>query len=102
MTTAPGRSPRTPHNRTDHEAVWYRGRLTVPKTLNGYDLTGARIWLRFDVGANGPMPEILYFDGRRVALGEDLEQTVLFENAKPGDSVLVAVKLLHTNDDKTL
>jgi alpha-mannosidase len=91
---------KTPRNITDHEAVWYRARLTVPKTLNGYDLTGARIWLRFDVGANGPVPEILYFDGRRVALGEDLEQTVLFENAKPGDSVLVAVKLLHTNDDK--
>ena len=91
---------KTPRNITDHEAVWYRARLTVPKTLNGYDLTGARIWLRFDVSANGPMPEILYFDGRRVALGEDLEQTVLFENAKPGDSVLVTVKLLHTNDDK--
>jgi alpha-mannosidase len=91
---------KTPRNTTDHEAVWYRARLTVPRTLNGYDLTGARIWLRFDVSANGPMPEILYFDGRRVALGEDLEQTVLFENAKPGDSVLVAVKLLHTNDDK--
>ena len=91
---------KTPRNTTDHEAVWYRSRLTVPKTLHGYDLTGARIWLRFDVSANGPMPEILYFDGRRVALGEDLEQTVLFENAKPGDSVLVAVKLLHTNDDK--
>jgi alpha-mannosidase len=90
----------TPVNKTDHEAVWYRARLTVPKTLNGYDLTGARIWIRFDVSANGPMPEILYFDGRRVALGEDLEQTVLFDKAKPGDSVLVAVKLLHTNDDK--
>ena len=89
-----------PVNKTDHEAVWYRARLTVPKTLNGYDLTGSRIWLRFDVSANGPMPEILYFDGRRVALGEDLEQTVVFENARPGDSVLVAVKLLHTNDDK--
>jgi alpha-mannosidase len=92
---------KTPENKTDHEAVWYRARLTVPKTLNGYDLTGARIWLRFSVGANGPMPEILYFDGRRVALGEDLEPTVLFDSAKPGDSVLVAVKLLHTNDDKT-
>ena len=91
---------KTPNNTTNHEAVWYRARLTVPKTLHGYDLTGARIWLRFDVSANGPMPEILYFDGRRVALGEDLEQTVLFDNAKPGDSVLVAVKLLHTNDDK--
>ena len=90
----------TPNNITGHDAIWYRARVTIPKTLNGYDLSGTRIWIRFNVGAHGPVPEILYFDGRRVALGEDLEQNVLFENAKPGDSVLVAVKLLHTNDDK--
>jgi alpha-mannosidase len=50
--------------------------------------------------ANGPMPEILYFNGRRVAMGDDLEPVVLFDNAKPGDKVTVAVKLLHTVDDK--
>jgi alpha-mannosidase len=46
------------------------------------------------------MPEILYFNGRRVAMGDDLEPVVLFDNAKPGDKVTVAVKLLHTVDDK--
>ncbi len=47
------------------------------------------------------MPEIIYFNGRRVALGDDLEPIVLFDPAKPGDKILVAVKLLHTVDEKT-
>ncbi|MGD0292756.1 MAG: glycoside hydrolase family 38 C-terminal domain-containing protein [Terracidiphilus sp.] len=82
------------------EAVWFRLTYLVPVTLNGYDLSGARIWFQFHAYANGPMPEILYFSGRRVAMGDDLEPVVLFENAKPGDRVTVAVKLLHTVDDK--
>ncbi|MBV8438303.1 MAG: alpha-mannosidase [Silvibacterium sp.] len=81
-------------------AVWYRQWIEVPKTLSGYDLTGARIWFQFSATANGPMPEIIYFNGRRVALGDDLEPIVLFDNAKPGDRVLVAVKLLATVDVK--
>jgi alpha-mannosidase len=84
-----------------NEAVWYRREVEVPKTLNGYDLTGARIWFTFHARANGPMPQIVYFNGRRVALGDDLEPIVLFDQAKPGEKVLVAVKLLHTIDKKT-
>jgi alpha-mannosidase len=82
------------------EAVWYRRTIEVPKTLNGYDLTGSRIWFQFRADANGPMPQIIYFNGRRVALGDDLEPIILFEPAKPGEKVLVAVKLLQTVDDK--
>ena len=82
------------------EAVWFRQTYQIPATLNGYDLTGARIWFQFHAWANGPMPEILYFNGRRVAMGDDLEPIVLFDNARPGDRVTVAVKLLHTVDDK--
>ena len=84
-----------------NDAVWFRQSYQVPDTLNGYDLTGSRIWFEFHASANGPMPEILYFNGRRVALGDDLEPIVLFDNAKPGDKVSVAVKLLHTVDVKT-
>ena len=80
--------------------MWFRQTYQVPETLNGYDLTGASIWFQFHADANGPMPEILYFNGRRVALGEDLEPIVLFDHAKPGDKVSVAVKLLHTVDMK--
>ena len=90
----PGKAPK--------DAVWFRQTYTVPETLYGYDLTGARIWFQFHSYANGPMPEILYFNGRRVALGDDLEPVVLFDNAKPGDKVIVAVKLMHTVDEKNI
>ncbi len=90
-----------PRSKAPYEAVWYRRLIEVPKTLNGYDLTGARIWFQFRAGANGPVPEIIYFNGRRVALGEDMEPIVLFDQAKPGDKILVAVKLLQTVDTKT-
>jgi alpha-mannosidase len=83
-----------------NEAVWYRHLVEVPKTLNGYDLTGARIWFKFNAHGNGPMPQIIYFNGRRVALGDDLEPIVLFDKAKPGDKILIAVKLLPTVDKK--
>lgn len=84
-----------------NEAVWFRQTIEVPAALNGYDLTGARIWFQFHANANGPIPEIVYFNGRRVALGDDLEPIVLFDNAHPGDKAVIAVKLLHTVDQKT-
>ena len=89
-----------PQSKAPNDAVWFRQTYEVPSTLNGYDLTGARIWFQFHSYANGPMPEILYFNGRRVAMGDDLEPIVLFDSAKPGDKVTVAVKLLHTVDEK--
>ena len=82
------------------DAVWFRRSISVPTTFHGYDLTGARIWFSFRADANGPVPEIFYFNGRRVAMGDDLEPIVLFDHAKPGDSVLVTVKLLPTVDKK--
>jgi len=90
-----------PRSHAPNDAVWFRRLVEVPKNLNGYDLTGARIWFQFRANANGPMPQIIYFNGRRVALGDDLEPIVLFDQAKPGDKVLIAVKLLHTVDTKT-
>ncbi len=83
------------------EAVWFRQTYEVPQTLSGYDLTGARIWFQFHAYANGPMPQILYFNGRRVAMGDDLEPIVLLDQARAGDKVTVAVKLLHTVDKKS-
>ncbi len=83
-------------------AVWVRRWIEVPKTLHGYDLTGAQIWFHMRAWANGPIPMILYYNGRRVAMGEDLEKQILFSDAKPGDKVLVAVKMLVTQDEKYL
>ncbi len=85
-----------------NDAMWFRQTVEVPQTLNGYDLTGARIWFQFHADANGPMPEIVYFNGRRVALGEDLEPVVLFDKAEPGEKAVIAVKLLHTVDVKRI
>jgi alpha-mannosidase len=89
-----------PGEKAANDAVWFRQTYVVPETLLGYDLTGARIWFQFHADANGPMPEILYFNGRRVAMGDDLEPVVLFDGAKPGERVTVAIKLLHTVDVK--
>jgi alpha-mannosidase len=83
-----------------NDAVWFRQTVTVPATLHGYDLTGATVWFHFSVDANGPVPLIIYFNGRRVALGEDLEPIVLFDKLKPGDRAVIAVKVLHTVDTK--
>jgi alpha-mannosidase len=87
--------------RAPQEAVWFRRWIEIPQSLHGYDLTGARIWFHLTAKANGPVPEIVYFNGRRVALGDDLEPIVLFDAVKPGEKMLVAVKLLHTVDTKT-
>ncbi|MDE3162699.1 MAG: alpha-mannosidase, partial [Acidobacteriota bacterium] len=89
------------HGHVPKESLWFRQTFQVPASLHGYDLTGARIWFQFHAWANGPMPMILYFNGRRVAMGDDLEPVVLFDNAQPGEKVSVAVKLLHTVDVKT-
>jgi alpha-mannosidase len=86
--------------KTSMDAEWFRQTFQIPDTLHGYDLTGARVWFQFHANANGPMPEILYFNGRRVAMGDDLEPIVLFDQARPGDKVVVAVKLLATVDVK--
>ncbi len=82
------------------DSVWFRREIVIPRTLHGYDLAGTDISFQFQADANGPMPEIIYFDGRRVALGDDLEEIPLIQHVKPGDKVLVAVKLLPTVDDK--
>jgi alpha-mannosidase len=82
------------------QSLWFRQWVEVPKTLDGYDLTGTRIWFRFQAWVNGPLPQIIYFNGRRVAMGDDLEPIVLFDHARPGDRVLIAVKLMATVDQK--
>jgi alpha-mannosidase len=89
-------TPVTASTKASADAVWVRQTYEIPTTLKGYDLTGSRVWFQFHARADGPIPQILYFNGRRVAMGDDLEPIVLFDNAKPGDKVVVAVKLLHT------
>src|SRR5208283_831590 len=81
-------------------AVWYRAWIEVPGSVNGYDITGAKIFFHFNVDADGLGPTIVYFNGRRVAMGDDLEPIVLFDAAKPGERILVAVKLTRSIEPK--
>jgi alpha-mannosidase len=82
------------------DAIWFRQWIQVPATLHGYDLTGSRIWFQLISYSHGTRSEIIYLNGRRVAMGEDLEPVVLFDQARPGDKALVAVKLLPTLGEK--
>jgi alpha-mannosidase len=85
---------------TGQGAVWFRRTIEVPKTVGGYDLTGAPISFTFNIWTPGPAPVIIYFDGRRVAMGEALEPISLFAHATPGQKIVVAVKALDTPDTK--
>jgi alpha-mannosidase len=82
------------------EAVWYRAWIEIPKSLHGDDITGTKISFRFNADADGLGPTIVYFNGRRVAMGDDLEPILLFENARAGDKILVAVKLTRSSGPK--
>jgi alpha-mannosidase len=85
MVTVPSQGPL--------DAVWYRAWIQIPKSLSGDDITGAQVSFRFNAEADGLGPTIVYFNGRRVAMGDDLEPISLFEDARVGDKILVAVKL---------
>lgn len=89
-----------PGSEVPAQAVWYRTVITVPQSLGGYDPTGTSIWFSFRVSSHEDVPEIVYLNGRRVALGADLEPIALTDNAKPGERFLVAVKLLATSEPK--
>ncbi len=82
-----------PKSQAPAEAVWYRRVIEVPATIHGYDTSGMRISFQFEASAKEDLPQIVYLDGRRVALGSNLEPIILTENAKPGQRFLVAVKL---------
>jgi len=80
------------------DPVWLRKWIEVPKTISGYDPTGAKIWLREPT--RGWLT--VYCDGVRVARGEDMEPFILLNSAKPGDRMLLAIRLDKTNAPKNL
>lgn len=80
------------------DAGWFRTSFTVPRSIKGYDITGSKLWLTLRL--RKPVGEIIYVNGNRVALGEDLEPIVISESAHPGDTFKIAVKLLATPEKK--
>ena len=88
------------HSDTEDGAVWFRQWVTIPENVSGYSLHGVRVDFQFRASAHGGVQEIVYFDGRRVALGESLEPIPLVADPKPGQRFLIAVKLLHSSGPK--
>jgi alpha-mannosidase len=93
--TARGSMDNTGSEIPEDETTWYRSWIEIPRRHKGYDLSGSKIWFRFQPSGDGITYQIIYFNGRRVALGENLEQVpmTLVDQAKPGEKILVAVKI---------
>jgi alpha-mannosidase len=80
------------------DVIWLRKKIVVPHALGGYDLTGARLWIR---GMSSDTLTV-YFNGERVAAGESMESLVLFSSAKPGDTLQVAFRYATTARPKNI
>jgi alpha-mannosidase len=80
------------------DIVWLRKWIEVPKAFDGYDPTGATIWLQEPT--RGGLA--VFANGQRLARGEDMEPIVLFRSAHPGDKLLLAIRLERSNTPKNL
>ena len=80
------------------DPIWLRKWIEIPKTLDGYDPTGAKIWLQEPTRGN----VAVFLNGKRIARGEDMEPLILFNSAQPGDKALLAIQLEKTANPKNL
>jgi alpha-mannosidase len=80
------------------DAIWLRRWIEVPKTFEGYSPAEAKIWLQ--APSRGGVT--IYCNGQRIARGEDMEPLVLFDSAKPGDKLLLAIRFEKTSSPKKL
>ena len=80
------------------DEIWLRQWVQVPRSLNGYDPSGARVWLE----EPGRGDVAVYLNGERIAAGLDMELLVLFDAARPGHKVLLAIHVAKTEAEKHL
>ena len=74
--------------------------LVVPASVSGYPVRGARLYFDFGCKTDGDCPAIVYLDGRRIAMGDDLEPINLTDHAEPGQTFHLAVKVMRTRREK--
>lgn len=72
--------------------AWFRYRVTLPQTIGGYDIRGARLRVRIRIVGENPVHLTVFFNGEKRAEGHDLDPVVLTESARPGDTFVIAVK----------
>src|SRR6266850_62896 len=79
-----------------------RRRIEVPATLNGYALRGARLRLDLAVDSNDFVTVTVFSNGAMVSRTDPdtLQPIVLTENAQPGETFLVAIRI-QTGENNT-
>ena len=79
-----------------------RRRIEVPATLNGYGLRGARLRLDLAVDSNDFVTVTVFSNGAMVSRTDPdtLQPIVLTENAQPGETFLVAIRI-QTGENNT-
>jgi alpha-mannosidase len=79
---------------------WY----TIPRSLNGYDVSGAVLKVAFDLQGDGMTMLSVYSNNANVYRGtsDTLEPIALTTNAQPGQRFLVAVRLQVGDQPRTL
>ena len=72
-----------------------RRRIEMPATLNGYSLRGARVRLDLSVDSSDFVMVTVFSNGAMVSRtdADTLQPIVLTENAQPGDTFLVAIRI---------
>lgn len=84
----------------NNAAYWLRKTIEVPRQVNGYDLTGARLQLDFWIASNESVNITVFTNGSMVSrTDEDTQLPItLTENAQPGQKFVVAVRVLGAGD----
>jgi alpha-mannosidase len=86
------------------QTAWLRKEVVIPKSFNGYDLSGASLVFYMPVSGDDPgrdtMYESIYCNGKLIAEGEHLYKEVLASDLQPGEKLLIAVKMPPTNGPK--
>ncbi len=77
-----------------NDVVWLRKWIDIPKTIEGYDLKGSRIWISLMIHAWGGDGAVMFVNGQRMAQ-TDHSEPIIF-SGKPGDRVLVAIRIGQT------
>lgn len=72
--------------------AWFRATVELPTALQGYDLIGTTIYFQFQASGE-TAPVTIYFNGSRIAMGEELEPVILFRNARLRQKITIAVKV---------
>lgn len=74
-------------------SMWLRRWIQLPERLNGYDIKGARLELRWSIGGESTVLLTAYVNGTQVGVGEDEGSLTILPSAQTGQKMLLALKV---------